>query len=103
MDENKSPAKKIQKAKAPNSAFGDKDKRNSSSKKWQKLQSSSNQEAQEVLLNLPAGFKYKMPGKNQRVLIGSIVVGLNVLLVISVVAYFYIPAFQDFIYNVGRG
>ena len=56
----------------------------------------------DVLVNLPGGLKYKMPGKRQRVLIGSIVVGLNVMLVISVILYFYSPAFQDFIYNVGR-
>ena len=56
----------------------------------------------DVLVNLPAGLKYKVPGKRQRVLVGSIVIGLNVLLVISVVAYFYSPAFQEFIYNFGR-
>ena len=61
-----------------------------------------NQEDQEVLLNLPAGLKYKMPGKRQRVLIGSIVVGLNALLVIGVIVYFYSPSFQDFIFNLGR-
>ena len=36
----------------------------------------------DVLVNLPAGLKYKVPGKRQRVIIGSIVIGLNVLLVI---------------------
>ena len=56
----------------------------------------------DVLVNLPAGLKYKVPGKRQRVLIGSIVVGLNVLLVISVIVYFYSPDFQEFIYNFGR-
>ena len=56
----------------------------------------------DVLVNLPAGLKYKVPGKRQRVLIGSIVIGLNVLLVISVLVYFYNPSFQDFIYNFGR-
>ena len=56
----------------------------------------------DVLVNLPAGLKYKVPGKRQRVIIGSIVIGLNVLLVISVLVYFYSPSFQDFIYNVGR-
>ena len=56
----------------------------------------------DVLVNLPAGLKYKVPGKRQRVLIGSIVVGLNLLLVVSVVVYFYSPAFQEFIYNFGR-
>ena len=57
----------------------------------------------DVLVNLPAGMKYKVPGKRQRVIIGSIVIGLNVLLVISVIVYFYNPSFQDFIYNFGRG
>lgn len=57
----------------------------------------------DVLVNLPAGLKYKVPGKRQRVIIGSIVVGLNVLLVISVLVYFSSPSFQEFIYNFGRG
>ena len=56
----------------------------------------------DVLVNLPAGMKYKVPGKRQRVIIGSIVIGLNVLLVISVLVYFYNPSFQDFVYNFGR-
>ena len=56
----------------------------------------------DVLVNLPAGMKYKVPGKRQRVIIGSIVIGLNVLLVISVLIYFYNPAFQEFVYNFGR-
>tara|TARA_Y100001968_G_scaffold284057_1_gene283126 strand:+ start:697 stop:972 length:276 start_codon:yes stop_codon:yes gene_type:complete len=56
----------------------------------------------DVLVNLPAGLKYKVPGKRQRVIIGSIVIGLNVVLVISVLVYFYSPSFQDFIYNFGR-
>ena len=56
----------------------------------------------DVLVNLPAGLKYKVPGKRQRVIIGSIVIGLNVLLVISVLVYFYNPSFQEFIYNFGR-
>ena len=56
----------------------------------------------DVLVNLPAGLKYKVPGKRQRVIIGSIVIGLNILLVISVLVYFYSPSFQDFIYNFGR-
>ena len=56
----------------------------------------------DVLVNLPAGLKYKVHGKRQRVIIGSIVIGLNVLLVISVLLYFYSPSFQDFVYNFGR-
>ena len=71
-------------------------------KKSAKDKSFSSTPDQEVLLNLPAGMKYRMPGKRQRVIIGSIVIGLNVLLVLSVVVYFYSPAFQEFIYNFGR-
>ncbi len=56
----------------------------------------------DVLVNLPAGMKYKVPGKRQRVIIGSIVIGLNVLLVISVLVYFYNPSLQEFVYNFGR-
>ena len=56
----------------------------------------------DVLVTLTAGMKYKVPGKRQRVIIGSIVIGLNVLLVISVLVYFYNPAFQEFVYNFGR-
>ena len=56
----------------------------------------------DVLVNLPAGLKYKVPGKRQRVIIGSIVIGLNFLLVISVLVYFFNPSFQDFVYNFGR-
>ena len=63
----------------------------------------SNSNDPDVLVNLPGGLKYKVPGKRQRVIIGSIVIGLNVLLVISVLVYFYNPSFQDFIYNFGRG
>ena len=62
----------------------------------------SNSNDPDVLVNLPAGMKYKVPGKRQRVVIGSIVIGLNVLLVVSVLVYFYNPSFQDFVYNYGR-
>ncbi len=58
---------------------------------------------QEVLLKLPGGFEYKMPGKRQRIIVASIVVGLNFLLVIAVGLYFYVPSFKEFIYNIGRG
>ena len=67
-----------------------------------KSKSPSNSEDQEVLLNLPAGLKYRMPGKRQRVAIGSIVVGLNLLLLIAVILYFYSPAVQEFVFNFGR-
>tara|TARA_Y100001968_G_C18792794_1_gene451981 strand:+ start:242 stop:493 length:252 start_codon:yes stop_codon:yes gene_type:complete len=74
-----------------------KNKRNSSQDK-----SFSTSDEQDVLVNLPGGLKYKMPGKRQRVVIGSIVIGLNILLVLSVVIYFYSPPFQQFVYNFGR-
>ena len=79
----------------------------SNSKKANKVQQNKFKKASpndsDVLVNLPAGLKYKVPGKRQRVIIGSIVIGLNILLVISVLVYFYSPSFQDFVYNVGRG
>ena len=74
-----------------------KSKRNSA-----KSKSPGNSEDQEVLLSLPAGLKYRMPGKRQRVAIGSIVVGLNFLFVIAVILYFYSPAVQEFVFNFGR-
>ena len=80
-----------------------KDKENKKEKVQGSKFKKSNPKDQDVLVNLPAGLKYKIPGKRQRVIIGSIVVGLNVLLVISVLVYFYSPSFQDFIYNFGRG
>ena len=67
-----------------------------------KSNSSDNNKREEVLLNLPAGLKYRMPGKRQRVLIGSIVVGLNLVFVLGVIVYFYSPPFQQFVYNLGR-
>ena len=56
---------------------------------------------QEVLIKV-GGFEYRTPGRRQRIIIGSIVIGLNLVLVIAVAVYFYNPAFQEFIYNVGR-
>ncbi len=79
-----------------------KDKSKKTEKNQEKQRKFSTQVDPDVVVNLPGGLKYKLPGKRQRVLIGSIVVGLNILLVISVILYFYSPEFQDFIYNVGR-
>ncbi len=91
-------------------------KKNPSSKKTSKSKSSENSAAnkngngkkiksdssnEEVLIKV-GGFEYKTPGRRQRIIIGSIVIGLNVLLVLATAAYFYIPAFKDFIYNIGR-
>ena len=88
-------------SKASNSKkSSDKSKKSENTQK--KFKKSSSVQDSDVLVNLPAGLKYKVPGKRQRVIIGSIVIGLNVLLVISVLVYFYNPSFQDFIYNFGR-
>tara|TARA_Y100001968_G_C19082170_1_gene583523 strand:- start:250 stop:501 length:252 start_codon:yes stop_codon:yes gene_type:complete len=60
----------------------------------------SNQE--DVLLNLPGGLKYQLPGKRQRTILGLVVIGLNLVLVLAVIVYFYSPEFQTFVYNFGR-
>ncbi len=56
---------------------------------------------QEVLIKV-GGLEYKTPSRRQRIVIGSIVIGLNLLLVLATVAYFNVPGFQEFIYNIGR-
>ena len=61
----------------------------------------SDSDNRDVLIKV-GGFEYKTPTKQTRVFLGSLVLGLNLILVLAVVAYFYIPAFHDFIYNVGR-
>ena len=71
------------------------------SKNGIKRNRSAGSDPNEVLFSV-GGLKYKLPGQRQRVLIGSIVVGLNILLVVAGIIYFYNPAFQDFIYHVGR-
>ncbi len=88
-------------SKASNSKKNNNSNTKANKVKGSKFKKSSSNDP-DVLVNLPAGLKYKVPGKRQRVIIGSIVIGLNVLLVISVLVYFYNPSFQDFIYNFGR-
>ena len=63
--------------------------------------STSSSSGREVLIKV-GGFEYKTPTKRTRVLLGSLVIGLNVLLVLATALYFYVPAFKDFIYNIGR-
>ena len=79
-----------------------KDKSKKTEKEKRNVFKKSNPEDSDVLVNLPAGLKYKVPGKRQRVLVGSIVIGLNLILVVSVLFYFYSPSFQEFVYNFGR-
>ena len=47
-------------------------------------------------------FTYTLPGKNQINIFGSIVIGLNLILVLLVILYLKNQAFHDFVFNVGR-
>ena len=47
-------------------------------------------------------FTYTLPGKKQINIFGSIVIGLNIILVLLVFLYFKNQAFHDFVFNVGR-
>ena len=45
---------------------------------------------------------YTLPGKRQINIFGSIVIGLNILLVLTVLLYLNNQEFHDFVFNVGR-
>ena len=47
-------------------------------------------------------FTYTLPGKKQINIFGSIVLGLNIVLVLVVILYLNNQEFHDFIFNVGR-
>jgi len=47
-------------------------------------------------------FTYTLPGKKQINIFGSLVIGLNMILVLLVVLYLKNQAFHDFVFNVGR-
>jgi len=47
-------------------------------------------------------FTYTLPGKNQINIFGSIVIGLNIILVLLVILYLKNQQFHDFVFNVGR-
>ena len=47
-------------------------------------------------------FTYILPGKKQINIFGSIVLGLNMILILLVVLYLKNQAFHDFVFNVGR-
>ena len=66
-----------------------------------KVSGPSSSQSGEVLFNV-LGFQYRLPGKQQRIVIASVVLGLNVLLVLFVLLYFYNPSFKEFIFNFGR-
>ena len=47
-------------------------------------------------------FTYTLPGKKQINIFGSIVIGLNMILVLLVILYLNNQEFHDFVFNVGR-
>ena len=47
-------------------------------------------------------FTYTLPGKKQINIFGSLVIGLNMILVLLVTLYLNNQAFHDFVFNVGR-
>ena len=47
-------------------------------------------------------YTYTLPGKKQINIFGSIVIGLNLILVLLVILYLKNQAFHDFVFNVGR-
>ena len=47
-------------------------------------------------------FTYTLPGKKQINIFGSIVIGLNLILILLVILYLKNQEFRDFIFNVGR-
>ena len=47
-------------------------------------------------------FTYTLPGKKQINIFGSIVLGLNIILVLLVILYLNNQEFHDFVFNVGR-
>ena len=47
-------------------------------------------------------FTYNLPGKKQINIFGSIVIGLNMILVLLVILYLKNHEFHDFVFNVGR-
>ena len=47
-------------------------------------------------------FTYTLPGKKQINIFGSIVIGLNMILILLVILYLKNKEFHDFVFNVGR-
>jgi len=45
---------------------------------------------------------YTLPGKKQINIFGSLVIGLNMILVLLVILYLNNQEFHDFVFNVGR-
>ena len=97
MGKGKTPAEDSSKSKDPEIFL-----KSSKSKKRNSADNSTSSSSEREVLIKVGGFEYKTPTKRTRVLLGSLVIGLNVLLVLATALYFYVPAFKDFIYNIGR-
>ena len=85
--------------KGANKSVGEQSKK-SEKKKWTN-RSGMKTESSEVLIKV-GSLEYKAPGRRQRVVLGAIVLGGNLLLVLAAALYFYSPAFKDFVYTLGR-
>ena len=92
---------------AENKQKGSKNKKIASMSNSKSLQAEKNSQKKfaredadkrDVLLKV-GPLEYKLPGKRQRLVIGSIVLWLNLLLVIAVIVYFYNPSFQEFVFR----
>ena len=93
VKENQASSKEANQPKAPEIVL--------KSSKQKKAKASPESDPREVLIKV-GGFEYKTPTKKTRVFLGALVLGLNLILVLAVLLYFYVPAFHEFIYNVGR-
>ena len=47
-------------------------------------------------------FTYTLPGKKQINIFGSLVIGLNMILLLLIILYLKNQEFHDFVFNVGR-
>ena len=47
-------------------------------------------------------FTYTLPGKKQINIFGSVVIGLNIILILLVILYLKNQEFHDFVFNFGR-
>ena len=47
-------------------------------------------------------FTYTLPGKKQINIFGSIVLGLNIILILLVILYLNNQEFHNFVFNIGR-
>ena len=97
MGKGKTPAEESSKSKDPEIFL----KSSRSNKRNVSDKSNPSSSGREVLIKV-GGFEYKTPTKRTRVLLGALVIGLNLLLVLATALYFYVPAFKDFVYNIGR-